>query len=86
MRAQAAATRQAGVQIGRGGEDMDGIPVLDSPPADADAAVPHTPPKGMADAVAGCAGPDMPGNIAPAFRTPGGVTALTRSGTLACVR
>lgn len=60
-RAQVAAMRQAGtpivagVQLGRGGEEMDGIPILDAPPADADAAVLYTPPEGTADAIARCA-------------------------------
>jgi len=60
-RAQVAAMRQAGtpiiagVQLGRCGETLDGLPILDAPPAEADAAVLYTPPDGTADAIARCA-------------------------------
>ncbi|WP_158292083.1 CoA-binding protein [Paracraurococcus ruber] len=64
-RAQVAAMREAGtalaagIALGRGGEEMDGLPLVDDLrdlPAPPDAAVLYTPPEGVLDAVRAAAG------------------------------
>lgn len=67
--AQVAAMREAGtrllagIALGRGGREQDGLPLLDSLdelPEPADAAVLYTPPEGVLDAVRACAAARIP--------------------------
>lgn len=63
----------AGIALGRGGETLDDLPLLDSLAqleAPADAAILYTPPEGTADAVRQCAGACIPTIIAAAEYVP----------------
>lgn len=63
----------AGIALGRAGEMLDGVPLLDSLAqleAPADAAILYTPPEGTADAVCQCAGAGIPTIVAAAEYVP----------------
>lgn len=63
----------AGIALGRGGEVLDGLPLLDSLAqleAPADAAILYTPPEGTTDAVRQCAAAGIPTIIAAAEYVP----------------
>lgn len=77
--AQVAAMREAGttiiagVQLGRGGTEVDGLPLLDdirALDAPADAAVLYTPPDGVLDAVRACLAAHIPSIIVAAEYVP----------------